>query len=463
MSLIGKNTEEQIWNFLKRKGLNDYGTASMMGNMFAESGLNPKNLEQIYEKKLGMTDEEYCVAVDNGIYDNFIKDCAGWGICQWTFHTRKKALYEYAKSSNKSIGDLNMQLEFLYKELSENYKSVLSILKTATSILQASNVVLLKYEKPADQSEAAQNKRASYGQKYYDKYAGLNQDKESEDDSMKIKASELIALFEKMYKEHWSYIWGSAKKGCVDCSGAFVYAYKTLKNLKIYHGSNSIARNYVGELQPISNAKAGWAAFKWKKNGAPSKYTDSKGNFYHIGLVDNTGKYVLNAKSTSDGFSKDPIDSWHYVAPLKAVDYTEVNTNTTTEVEDAAVLRQAIVNTKSGSLNFRNAPNGTKIGTIPKGAIVDVLNDSGEWWNIRYNSKIGYASKYYLFALYKVQITANTLRIREGAGTNHSIVGTIKDKGIYTIIKEADGKGATKWGLLKSKAGWISLDFAKKI
>ena len=59
MSLIGKNVEEQIWYFLKSKGLNDYGVASMMGNLFAESGLNPNNLENTYENRLGYSDEEY--------------------------------------------------------------------------------------------------------------------------------------------------------------------------------------------------------------------------------------------------------------------------------------------------------------------------------------------------------------------------------------------------------------------
>ena len=461
MSLVGKTNEEKIWNYLYGKIGNAFGVAGCMGNLYWESGLNPKNLQGTGNKKLGMTDDEYVIAVDNEIYTNFIKDSHGFGLAQWTYHTRKKALYEYAKFTKKSIGDLEMQLEFLMKELNEGYKHVLNTLKTATSVLQASNAVLLKYERPADQSETAQSKRASCGQKYYDKYANSNIIQGSGDDSMKIKANELIALFEKMYKEHWSYIWGSAKKGCVDCSGAFVYAYKQF-GLKIYHGSNSIARNYVGELQPISNAKAGWAAFKWKKNGAPSKYTDGKGNFYHIGLVDNTGKYVLNAKGTKSGFCKDPIDSWHYVAPLKAVDYTEIDSNTTTEIEDVAVLCQAIVNTQRDPLNLRNVPNGTKIAKIPKGATVDVLNNNGEWWNVRYNGKIGYASKNYLFVPYRVKVTANTLRIRSGAGTNYSIVGTIKDKGIYTIIKEADGKGAAKWGQLKSKKGYISLDYCKK-
>ena len=63
-----------------------------------------------------------------------------------------------------------MQLDFLYKELCEGYKTVLSVLKNAKSVLEASNIVLLQFERPANQSESVQAKRASYGQKYYDKF-----------------------------------------------------------------------------------------------------------------------------------------------------------------------------------------------------------------------------------------------------------------------------------------------------
>ena len=71
----------------------------------------------------------------------------------------------------KSIGDLSMQLDFMWKEM-QGYKSMMTTLNSATSVLEASNAVLLQYERPADQSESAQNKRAGYGQPYYDKYAG---------------------------------------------------------------------------------------------------------------------------------------------------------------------------------------------------------------------------------------------------------------------------------------------------
>ena len=60
-----------------------------------------------------------------------------------------------------------MQLDFLMKELSTGYMVVLTTLKTATSVRAASDAVMLQFERPADQSETAKARRASYGQKYF--------------------------------------------------------------------------------------------------------------------------------------------------------------------------------------------------------------------------------------------------------------------------------------------------------
>lgn len=171
MALTGKTNEEKIWNFLASKGLNAFGVAGLMGNLYAESALNPQNLQNTYEKKLGLSDAEYTAAVDSGSYTGFVRDSAGYGLAQWTYWSRKEALLAYAKAAKASIGDLETQLGFLFKELSEGYTSVLAVLKTATSVRQASDVVLTKYERPANQGESVQIKRASYGQSYYDKYA----------------------------------------------------------------------------------------------------------------------------------------------------------------------------------------------------------------------------------------------------------------------------------------------------
>lgn len=167
-------TEKIIWDFLMKKIGNPYGVAGLMGNLYAESALQPNNLQNTYEKKLGYTDASYTAAVDNGGYTNFVRDSAGYGLAQWTYWSRKENLLKYAQSKKKSIGDLTMQLEFLYKELSESYKSVLNTLKNAKNIRVASDAVLTKFERPANQSESVQVKRTTYGQKYYDKYASTD-------------------------------------------------------------------------------------------------------------------------------------------------------------------------------------------------------------------------------------------------------------------------------------------------
>lgn len=66
------------------------------------------------------------------------------------------------------------------------------------------------------------------------------------------------------------------------------------------------------------------------------------------------------------------------------------------------------------------------------------------------------------FVPYTVQVTIRDLRIRKGPGTNYAANG-YTGKGVFTIVAEATGTGASKWGKLKSGAGWISLDYAKKI
>lgn len=84
-----------MWNYFKSKGLNDFGVAGLMGNLYAESGLKACNLQNTYEKKLGMSDAEYTVAVDTGVYTNFVNDSAGYGLAQWTYWSLKRDMLAY--------------------------------------------------------------------------------------------------------------------------------------------------------------------------------------------------------------------------------------------------------------------------------------------------------------------------------------------------------------------------------
>lgn len=169
--LRGATTEEKIYNFLYKETQNKYGACGLMGNLLAESGLKSTNLQNTGNKSLKMTDEEYTSAVDRGAYTNFVYDKKGFGIAQWTYWSRKRALLKYAKEQNASIGDLEMQLEFLVKELKSSFKKVWKVLCAATSVKEASDIVLTGFEKPKNQSDGNKEKRASYGQKYYDKYS----------------------------------------------------------------------------------------------------------------------------------------------------------------------------------------------------------------------------------------------------------------------------------------------------
>lgn len=63
---------------------------------------------------------------------------------------------------------------------------------------------------------------------------------------------------------------------------------------------------------------------------------------------------------------------------------------------------------------------------------------------------------------YKVRVSISDLNIRKGPGTNYARTQYIQ-VGTYTIVEEADGQGASKWGRLKSGAGWISLDYCKRV
>ena len=98
-------------------------------------------------------------------------------------------------------------------------------------------------------------------------------------------------------------------------------------------------------------------------------------------------------------------------------------------------------------------------------AVIDKSTDSKYSINSPVNVKYLTAEKAE-FKPYQVKITATGLFIRKGPGINHNTVGLISGANLkyaYTIVDEANGAGATKWGKLKSGAGWISLDYVRKI
>ena len=136
---------KEIYDLLRAGGLSRAGALGMLGNMGAESGLK-ENIAQRGMTKL--SDDQYTAAADNGFID-FANDAVGYGLCQWTFRTRKAALMQFANTCGVSVGNGAMQVEFCLKELLEGYPALWQFLRETNSIDEASDRICKEFERPA--------------------------------------------------------------------------------------------------------------------------------------------------------------------------------------------------------------------------------------------------------------------------------------------------------------------------
>ncbi len=164
-------SKQTIWAKLKAKGFSDTACAAIMGNIQAESAFRSNNVED----RCPMSDEAYTEAVDNGNHnrDQFMRDAYGYGLCQWTYYTRKAGLYDFAKSRGVSIADEQMQIDWMMEELNQaEYSSVLSMLQSGVALYIMTRKFMVTFENPADQSEEAINYRFRLAQAIYYEFAG---------------------------------------------------------------------------------------------------------------------------------------------------------------------------------------------------------------------------------------------------------------------------------------------------
>ena len=100
----GEPNAERIYKYLESKGLGSAAIAGIMGNIQAESGFMPDRVQGAGVQ----TAPE--ITVDGQ---------TGYGLCQWTYHTRQQALKDFAASRNKSSSDLETQLDFMLQEINQ--------------------------------------------------------------------------------------------------------------------------------------------------------------------------------------------------------------------------------------------------------------------------------------------------------------------------------------------------------
>lgn len=248
-----------------------------------------------------------------------------------------------------------------------------------------------------------------------------------------IKASALINLFRRMLDERWAYELGAAREGCVDCSGAFVWAYKQL-GATIEHGSNSIAHLRVGEYVPIEEAKPGYAVFKlrpWREDDSGNRWFDQQpGDCYHVGLMGRDGR-VLNAQGTKTGFVASPASqNWAFAAPLKAVSYSDDEEGGDTMFGNATVKTQ----TAGSYVNLREGAStrAAVIGKVYDGERINVLREAGTGWIY---GKTQAGAEGYMSADYIVEDAPGAESAEDGGGEEIASTTTLTDgNGAYVTL-----------------------------
>lgn len=513
-----------IYQKLKAVIGNDFGVFGLMGNLMAESGLRANNLQNTYEKKLGMSDEEYTKAVDDGSYTNFVRDSAGYGLAQWTYWSRKENLLKYAKAYGCSIGDEDMQVNFLIGELMSGYTSVLNVLKNAKTIREASDCVLTKFERPADQSESVQKKRAAYGEDLMKQLLGGNTNTEGKEEVTMGYTNSPLVSYTKLSPNHSgqrTHAIDRITPHCVvgQCSverlGNIFYPSSKQASCNYGIGVDGRVGMYCEEKNrswcSSSNANDQRAitiecasdtnhpyAFKdvvynklielcvdiCKRNG--------KTKLLWLGDKDKTLAYNPAANemvlTVHRWFAKKSCPGdWMYqrMGDLAAKVTAKLGGASTTEPEKPVVsgtLYRVQVGAYSKKENADNQLKAVKakgfdafitqvdgLYKVQVGAYSVKANAEAQLAKVKASgfdafitTKVGIVVSAPVFSPYKVKVLIKDLNIRKGPGTNYASNGFCP-VGVYTIVKEANGAGATKWGKLKSGAGWVSLDYAKRI
>ena len=505
-----------IWDRLYAAIQNPYGVAGVMGNFYAESALKSTNLQNTYEKSLGMTDEEYTKAVDSGSYINFVNDKAGYGLFQATFWSIKESLLNYARSKGVSIGDRDMQVDWFLQAMKNEYKAIWTALTTAKTVREASDAVLLKFERPADQSEAVQVKRTGFGQTYFDKYANKQSaTTPATDDKPQEKPVELSATHAKYINStgtHYISNSGSDENGSYSGGQAGDQTGKEWRMRDWYNRPWSCVLRYPDQkvalkiaqlaIDAALNDKIGYdqsqnrtylkqlKAVGWE----PSKVTvaceaDCSAGVcanvtaagYLLGipaLQNHTGTYTGNMRSalTKAGFQlltdSKYLTGGDYLLPGDIL--LNDGHHTATNVTLGAKVKSSW-----------NPGTAVTIPTQPDPAVTKYYRVRKSWaekssqigaFTVFQNAKNcvdanpGYAAfddngnQVYpeaAFAPYLVRITISGLNYRKGPSTAFDSYGYI-EPGVYTIVDEQDG-----WGLLKAYAqnrnGWIKLSYTTKL
>lgn len=358
----------------------------------------------------------------------------------------------YAKSLGKSIGDLEMQLGFLMKELQEGYRSVLITLKSANSVKAASNAVLLEFERPADQSESVQSKRATYGQGYFNKYAK---------ETTSAKEDSVLNLVQSILTKNPCYTAGRkiTVKGLmlhsVGCPQPSASVF--IKNWNSASFSRACVHGFIDANDGTAYQTLPWDHRGWHAGGSA--------NNTHIGVEmcePSCIKYTSGANFTCSDREKAVTAvkrTYETAVQLYAMLCKQFNLN--------PLADGVIISHKEGCARGVASNHGDPEhlwSQLNTGYTMDGFRNDvkAAMSGASVITPVAPSAPVESAVSYKVRISISNLNIRSQPSSNSTSKGFITP-GVYTIVSEATGAGASKWGKLKSGVGWVSLDYCTRI
>jgi len=465
-------SKANIYNRLLAFIGNSYGVCGLMGNIESESNFRSTNMQNSYESRLQMNDATYTQAVDDGKYADFAIDRVGYGLCQWTSSGRKAALLAFAKEKGKSIGDEDMQIDFILYELSVSYKKVLEVLKNAGSVKEASDYVCTKYERPADQSEKALSKRAEKAAKIFAEYA-----KEGAKDEENVKKKVCIDAghygkynrspgIPEYYESEIVWKLHLLQKKYLEALGIEVVTTRSnqSKDLalstrgKKAKGCDLFISNHTNAVSGGMNEKIDHVAVYHLVNDTTTNADDISAEIAKLlapiiaDVMGTKQAHKVVTRKSSEDKNGDGMMNDNYYGVLNGARSVNVpglilehsfHTNTRAVkwlLDDANLDRLAKAEAECIAA-FLKGKTGADLGA-----------DSGE------TEKDDKTTATAVSLPYLVKITASTLEVKAGAGTSHKTKTSVKKGEVFTIVEESNG-----WGKLKSGAGWILLKHADKL
>ena len=205
----------------------------------------------------------------------------------------------------------------------------------------------------------------------------------------------------------WPYVSpGTNDRNGIDCSGLFVKMYRD-QGAKIYHGSNTIFREYckeTGKLTSVDQLQIGMAVFKRKDWTDADKnnrwYGTDPGNLSHIGYVESVHplRIIHASTGTMCVTTDDKIGKWAYWGKLKDVDYSGTPSPDPSPDPEPITVTKMVFAENGKPVNLRYGPSLDKkiMDEIPVGETVTLSQIKGGWSKVTWRKKTGWMMSSFL-------------------------------------------------------------------